>query len=71
MKNAVKALVTVAAAAAVLALGACNAVKGAGKDLQEASDNTKKASAVTDLPAAAEARKGVACRPCRSRTNRS
>lgn len=33
----------VAVAAAALALSACNTVSGAGKDLQEASDNVKEA----------------------------
>lgn len=37
------ALVTAALGASVFATAACNAVKGAGKDLEEASDNVKDA----------------------------
>ena len=40
---AVRAAAGLGLAAVALVLVACNAVKGAGKDLQEASDNTKQA----------------------------
>jgi len=45
MKIQVKRVVLLAISAAILTLPivACNAVKGAGKDLQESSDNTKDA----------------------------
>lgn len=45
MKVQVKRVVLLAVAASILTLPlmACNAVKGAGKDLQESSDNTKEA----------------------------
>ncbi len=39
----VRVVAAVALVASVLTLAACNTVSGAGKDLQEASDSTKKA----------------------------
>lgn len=39
----VRALLLTAAGAAALALAACNTVEGAGKDLQESSQNVKSA----------------------------
>lgn len=42
-RGLVRAAVLSAAAAVVLALSACNTVEGVGKDLQEASQNTKEA----------------------------
>jgi len=38
-----RVLAAAALLASMAALAACNTVSGAGKDLQEASDNTKKA----------------------------
>ena len=38
-----KTLLTLAAGTVLLGLSACNTVKGAGKDLQSASDSTKDA----------------------------
>jgi predicted small secreted protein len=43
LKSAWRVSGLIAVAAAALALSACNTVSGAGKDLQEASDNVKDA----------------------------
>jgi len=42
-RGLVRAVVLSVAAGVVLALSACNTVEGVGKDLQEASQNTKEA----------------------------
>lgn len=39
----VRTLIVAAVAAGALALSACNTVKGAGTDLQKASENTERA----------------------------